>query len=98
MRVPNLVPIGPQAATCRPIRPEGYTHRHTHTLLYRYRLLYIIVLSKKHGLSFHNYKPRLLILFVKDTLLAILMFALLRNPLALLGIICHINRTSMQNV
>ena len=41
MRVPNLVPIGPQAATC--IRREGYTHRqtdrqtHTHTLLYRYR-------------------------------------------------------------
>ena len=30
MRVPNLVPIGPQAATC--IRPEGYTH--THTLSY----------------------------------------------------------------
>ena len=33
MRVPNLVPIGPQAATC--IRPEGYTHTQTHTLLYR---------------------------------------------------------------
>ena len=38
MRVPNLVPIGPQAATC--IRPEGYTHRQTdrqtdtHTLSY----------------------------------------------------------------
>ena len=30
MRVPNLVPIGPQAATC--IRPEGYTD--THTLSY----------------------------------------------------------------
>ena len=31
MCVPNLVPIGPQAATC--IRPEGYTHTHrqTHT-------------------------------------------------------------------
>ena len=29
MRVPNLVPIGPQAATC--IRPEGHTHRQTHT-------------------------------------------------------------------
>ena len=37
MRVPNLIPIGPQAATC--IRPEGYTHRHTHTLLYRYRCM-----------------------------------------------------------
>ena len=41
MRVPNLVAIGPQAATW--IRPEGYTHRqtdrqtdrHTHTILYR---------------------------------------------------------------
>ena len=34
MRVPNLVPIGPQVATC--IRPEGYTHRQTdtHTLSY----------------------------------------------------------------
>ena len=34
MRVPNLVPIGPQAATC--IRPEGYTHTQTdtHTLSY----------------------------------------------------------------
>ena len=34
MRVPNLVAIGPQAATC--IRPEGYTHRQTdtHTLSY----------------------------------------------------------------
>ena len=33
MRVPNFVPIGPQAATC--IRPEGYTHRQTdtHTLI-----------------------------------------------------------------
>ena len=30
MRVPNLVSIGPQAATC--IRPEGYTD--THTLSY----------------------------------------------------------------
>ena len=30
MCVPNLVPIGPQTATC--IRLEGYTH--THTLLY----------------------------------------------------------------
>ena len=30
MRMPNLVPIGPQAATC--IRPEGYTD--THTLSY----------------------------------------------------------------
>ena len=29
MRVPNLVPIGPQAATCIP--SEGYTHTHTHT-------------------------------------------------------------------
>ena len=32
MRVPNLVPIGPQTATC--IRLEGYTHTHTHTLSY----------------------------------------------------------------
>ena len=29
MCVPNLVPIGPQTATC--IRLEGYTHTHTHT-------------------------------------------------------------------
>ena len=29
MCVPNLVPIGPQPATC--IRLEGYTHTHTHT-------------------------------------------------------------------
>ena len=36
MFVPNLVPIGPQATTCIP--SEGYTHRHTHTLVYRYRL------------------------------------------------------------
>ena len=32
MRVPNLVPIGPQAATCIP--SEGYTHTDTHTLSY----------------------------------------------------------------
>ena len=32
MCVPNLVPIGPQTATC--ICLEGYTHRHTHTLSY----------------------------------------------------------------
>ena len=36
MCVPNLVRIGPQTATC--IRLEGYTHTHTHTLLYGYRL------------------------------------------------------------
>ena len=35
MCVPNFVPIGPQTATC--IFLEGYTHRHTHTILYRYR-------------------------------------------------------------
>ena len=35
MCVQNLVPIGPQATTCIP--SEGYTHRHTHTLLYRYK-------------------------------------------------------------
>ena len=29
MCVPNLVPIGPEMATC--IRLEGYTHTHTHT-------------------------------------------------------------------
>ena len=47
----------------------------------------------------HNYKPCLLYLSVKDTLLAsILMFVLLRSPLALLGIICHINSTSMQKL
>ena len=32
MRVPNLVPIGPQMVTC--IRPEWYTHTHTHTRSY----------------------------------------------------------------
>ena len=50
MRVPNLVPIGPQAATC--MRPEGYTHRqtHTHTLSY---------------IDIYNISPSLLMIIIK---------------------------------
>ena len=42
MCVPNLVPIGPQTATC--VRLEGYTHTRTHSLLYRYRCVGLLVL------------------------------------------------------
>ena len=43
MRVPNLVPIGPQAATC--IRPEGYTHRQTDRQTDTHTLSYIDLLA-----------------------------------------------------
>ena len=58
MRVPNLVPIGPQTATC--IRLEGYTHRHTLSYIdidlvavRHLKLLKLNVLSIKLHNNFH---------------------------------------------
>ena len=44
MRVPNLVPIGPQAAMC--IRPEGYTHTHTDRYTQADRLLGLMQITQ----------------------------------------------------
>ena len=49
MCVLNLVPIGPQTATC--IRLEGYTHRHTLSYIdidrYRYTVYTRIIWSRR---------------------------------------------------
>ena len=52
MRVPNLVPIGPQAATC--IRPEGYTHRQTDRQTDTHTLSYIDI-DKRNFFNFSSF-------------------------------------------
>ena len=58
MCVPNLVPIGPQAATC--IRPEGYTHTQTdtHTLSYIDIDIYIICKQIKYDSIINGNKKK----------------------------------------